>query len=156
MDLRSKIINLVEGYLENDKFFIVDIQITGTKLQTKVVILLDSDAGISINECGEISRSLGNDIEEANLFEEAYHLEVSSPGTDFPLSSARQYKKNIGRNLKVKLKDDSEKIGKLESLTDQNITLIEEVKKKKKDQITEPLVIPFEQIQQAKVQISFK
>jgi ribosome maturation factor RimP len=154
----QQITTLVQAYLENDKFFIVDIEVVAGKKDAKVVVLLDSDEGIGIYECAEISRKLGKDIEDANLFEEAYNLEVSSPGVDFPLSSKRQYLKNIGRNLKVKLKDGTEKTGKLEAVNDDTIALTEEVKKqpKKKEQIAEPLVIILDQIQQSKVQISFK
>jgi ribosome maturation factor RimP len=52
-----------------------------------------------------VSRHVGFHLEEENVIETAYNLEVSSPGIDFPLSSPRQYAKNVGRTLGIKMAD---------------------------------------------------
>ncbi len=154
---KEKIIELITPFLEDDKFFIVDLKVTQTKTRTNITILLDSDTGIMIEDCASISRRLAHQIEEQDLIKDAFNLEVSSPGVDFPLTLVRQYAKNIGRTLKIELKDKTEKIGVLEALTDSGISLMEERKKKpKKDEVIEAIMIPFEEISVAKVQISFK
>jgi ribosome maturation factor RimP len=155
---KEKIIELLQPYLEDDRIFIVEVKMTEGKIRQSIIILLDTDEGIKIEECASISRRLAHFIETHELIQDAYNLEVSSPGIDQPLIFKRQYVKNIGRNLKLQTVAEGEKIGTLENVTDEGIVLKEEVKKSKgkKVELTESIMIPFGNIQQAKVQISFK
>jgi ribosome maturation factor RimP len=152
-EVKQKIEQLLEPLLENDKFFVVDIKVSLSKLNSKVTILLDSDEGIKIDECRAISRQLGEDLD--TIMPEKYTLEVSSPGVDVLLKTERMYRKNIGRSLKVTLKDGNEIKGLLESLDSQFISIVEEKKRKKNEEIT-PVLIPFENIKESQVIISFK
>lgn len=152
-EVKQKIEQLLEPLLENDKFFIVDIKVSLSKVHSKVTILLDSDEGIKIDECTAISRQLGIDVDE--IMPEKYTLEVSSPGVDFPLKSERMYRKNIGRSLKVTKNDGTEIKGVLEAVEAEQITLIEEKKRKKNEEVV-PVLIPFNTIKQSEVIISFK
>ena len=122
----------------------------------KLVILLDGDKGIGISECAQVSRYVGFKLEEENTIETAYNLEVSSPGIDAPLAMARQYVKNIGRNLGIKMADGSKREGKLSALTEDAIVIEEIIKEKGKKAETIESVIPLEQITETKVLISFK
>ena len=79
----------------------------------RVSVFVDSDEGLKIADCAAFSRKLGDRIEEEELFDNPYKLEVSSPGLDRPLLLVRQYKKNIGRDLKVRLNDGKEISGTL-------------------------------------------
>lgn len=170
MDDRTRITELLQPYLNNGSLYIVDVQVVGRRGgRIKVTILLDSDTGITIDECAEISRQLGNQMDESNFFGElAFTLEVSSPGVDHPLTFARQYIRNIGRNLVITLTDGTLRSGKLESVDDTGIVVLIEPEKKSKSKkkkeeslsVEAPIVgatsIPFEQIKKANVEISFK
>ena len=153
IEVKQRIEQLLEPLLENDKFFIVDIKVSLSKIHSKVTILLDSDEGIKIDECTAISRQLGTDIDE--MMPEKYTLEVSSPGVDFPLKSERMYRKNIGRSLKIVYKDGSEIKGCLESVESEQITIIEDKKRKKNEEIV-PAIILFSNIKESEVIVSFK
>lgn len=161
MEWRAKIAEVLEPFLEDGRFFVCDVQVSPSRLKPKVTVLLDSDAGITIDECAEISRKLGHRLEELNWFEGAYTLEVSSPGVDFPLTSRRQYPKHVGRQLQVTLRDGSTRTGTLQEVGAETLTVVEAPPKGKKKvpgtaPPTEPLTIPFSDIQQAHVVISFK
>lgn len=151
--MKEQIEAALEQYLENGKYFVVDVKVSLSKVQSKVLILIDSDEGISIDECGEISQKIGKDLDE--IMPDKYRLEVSSPGVDIPLKFERQYRKNIGRNLKVVFTDGQTKIGKLESIENQQITLLED-RKLKKGEVNKPISIQLSEIKQAQVLISFK
>src|SRR5919199_1422138 len=99
MDDKARIIELLQPYLNDGEFYIVDVQVVGRQAgRLKVTILLDSDTGITIDQCADISRRLGVEMDEGNFFgESAFTLEVSSPGVDFPLTFPRQFIRNIGR-----------------------------------------------------------
>jgi ribosome maturation factor RimP len=152
-EVKQKIEQLLEPLLENDNFFIVDIKVSLSKVHSKVTILLDSDEGIKIDECTAISRQLGTEIDE--IMPEKYTLEVSSPGVDFPLKSERMYRKNIGRTLKVIQKDGSEIKGSLESVGFEHITIFEDKKRKKHEELI-PFLIQFINIKESQVIVSFK
>jgi ribosome maturation factor RimP len=154
---KEKIIELLQPYLEDDRIFIVEVIVTASKTRQNITILLDTDEGIKIEECASISRRLAHFIETNELIVDAYNLEVSSPGIDQPLIFKRQYIKNIGRNLKIQIAE-GEQVGTLENVTDEGIVFKEEVKKSKGKKVEpkESVIIPFGNIQQAKVQISFK
>ena len=137
----------------------VEAKTTEGKIRQNITILLDTDEGIKIEECASVSRRFAHFVETNELVADAYNLEVSSPGIDQPLTLKRQYVKNVGRNLKVNLTEGGEKVGTLENVTDAGIVLKEVVKKIRSKKVVEPvpdILIPFEIIQQAKVQISFK
>ncbi len=168
MDDKARLTELIQPFLNDDEIYIVDIQVAGRQGgQLKVTVLLDADAGIRIDQCAGISRQLGSLMDEQNFFGEdvPFILEVSSPGIDFPLQTARQYRRNIGRQLAVTLTDERAMRGKLDSVTDAGIVLdiepLRKTSKKKKETPAEPepsgpTPIAFETIKRAVVEIVFK
>ena len=115
MGLEEQIKKVAEERLANDGQFIVDVTVSARKGPKKVLIIMDGDQGVNIDDCADLSRRVSQELEEKSFFEEAYTLEVSTPGVDQPLKLKRQYVKNIGRKLKVKLPDKMEE-GIIQSL----------------------------------------
>ncbi|MEP6614767.1 MAG: ribosome assembly cofactor RimP, partial [Mucilaginibacter sp.] len=101
-------------------------------------------------------RHVGFHLEEENVIETAYNLEVSSPGIDTPLTLTRQYAKNIGRNLAIKMADGAKREGKLSGITEDAVIIEEVIKNKGKKAETVESVIPINTITETKVLISFK
>jgi ribosome maturation factor RimP len=133
--------------------FLVDVKFHSNG---KLMILVDGDNGIGIDECVAISRHVGFHLEEENVIETAYNLEVSSPGIDTPLTLTRQYTKNIGRNLAIKMADGTKREGKLSGITEDAVIIEETIKNKGKKAETVESVIPINTITETKVLISFK
>ncbi|PWL30865.1 ribosome maturation factor RimP [uncultured Roseivirga sp.] len=154
-ELTESIKELAETHLEDDSFFIVDVISKGISGKTKILVLLDNDEGVNIDDCATLSKKLAEDIELEDLIDVAYVLEVSSPGLDHPLSSVRQYKKNVGRRLKVKLTSGAMLEGALNAVNEEAITLAAERKENKK-KLVEEKVVPFSEIEKANVLVSFK
>ncbi|MBA4311325.1 MAG: ribosome assembly cofactor RimP [Chlorobiaceae bacterium] len=122
----DKIRKLIEPVVEADGAFIIDIEIHGGKEGKSLQVYIDTDSGISTQMCASISRDLSKLIDEENIFTSRYYLVVSSPGLDRPLKYFRQYRKNIGRTLKLKVKTDNkiENIqGVLSNVFDEEITI---------------------------------
>lgn len=160
MSLVEEIGSLLEPYLENGKFFVVNLTAKAARSGHQVVVLLDSDEGITIEECASISRRLANDLETKEIFDGAYNIEVSSPGLDQPLILPRQYNKNVGRNLKVLLNDGQSLSGKLNEVNEGGIVIeLPQPRKKPKKGEEEPeriKSVSFGDIAKAFVEISFK
>jgi len=156
MNIEKKVTELAEekiAELQRPDLFIVDVKFHSNG---KLVVLLDGDKGIGIEDCVAVSRYVGFKLEEENVIETAYNLEVSSPGVDLPLTQLRQYTKNIGRDLGIKMADGAKREGKLTALTEDAIVIEEKIKEKGKKAAVMESVIPIDQITETKVLISFK
>jgi ribosome maturation factor RimP len=154
MNIENRVIELVEEKIaDRPDLFIVDVQMHNSGILS---ILVDGDNGVAISDCVAISRHVGFHLEEENTIEQAYRLEVSSPGVDTPLKSIRQFRKNINRSLKVKLTDGNIREGKLLSADDSGITIQEIIKEKGKKAVTIESFIQITDISETLVLVSFK
>lgn len=151
MSLKELVEKFVLEIIDQTEYYLVDIYASDSKLRKKVVVYLDSDEGISIDECGLISQKLGKELEE--VIDSAFTLEVSSPGADSPLKFDRQYLKNIGRTMKIITETGDEIKGELKSFEDGKIVIQPE---KKKKIVPEAVTLEIKVIKEAKVVISFK
>jgi ribosome maturation factor RimP len=88
---------LEEGLLANPSLFLVDVTISDSY---KITVTLDGDNGVVLQDCIDISRLIENNLDRE---EQDFSLEVASVGVGSALKMVRQYKKNIGRTLIVKL-----------------------------------------------------
>lgn len=151
------------GVLVKEKFqeedwqdcFLVEVKQHGNH---KLEIFIDSDTGITFDKCRKVSRHLEAVLDEKLWLGEKYTLDVSSPGITRPLKLKRQYQKNIERKMEVKLVEKGKEEGILKRVSDTGIVLEKKqrvkVGKKKKTEVVET-EIPFDQIKEAKVKISF-
>lgn len=99
--------SLAEQLLAATDKFIVAIKVTA---RNSIRVFIDADSGVAISDCAKLSRFIESQLNESDV---VFDLEVSSAGLDSPLVLPRQYKKNIGREVKVKLKSGAEIKGKL-------------------------------------------
>ena len=138
----EKINTLLEPLLDGTDMFIVNVKIKPTN---NVKVFLDADGGLSIDKSAKVNRKLHALITESGMFpEDDFSLEVSSPGVDEPLTSIRQYKKNIGRTVAVTPMDESaDRIGVLKEVQDDKLLLEIKQPKKKETILTE---IPLSEI----------
>lgn len=147
----------IEQYLPDQEHFIVQVAMKPIAGKQKILILLDADHGLDIDTCASVSRQLAAWIEESDLIKEAYILEVSSPGLDFPLQGQRMYAKNKGRSLKVVTTDGAVFKGQLIEVLTESFKLMPEFKKKPKkgEPPVQPVDIAYSQVKKALVQVSF-
>lgn len=90
-------------------------------------IFLDQEGSISLDDCQRISRKLTDELDALSSLEEAYFLEVSSPGLDRPFKTDRDFERAIGKGVEATFykKIEGMKIhtGILESATAETIVL---------------------------------
>jgi ribosome maturation factor RimP len=154
-DLKHLILDLVQKHLPDQEHFIVEVKIDRVAEKTKILILVDADQGMTIAACASLSRALSGELETNENLDEAYILEVSSPGLDYPLTEKRQYQKNSGRSLKVYLLSGEEVVGKLKEVEEQGIKLLVTKKEKGKKSVEEEQSVSFNEIKKSIVQVSF-
>ena len=154
MQVEERVIELIEEKIaDRPDLFIVSVRFLNNGV---LEILMDGDQGIAIDDCVQISRHVGFHFEEEDVVDRAYRLEVSSPGLDSALTLNRQYHKNIGRKVAIKLTDGTQKEGVLLAVTSEAIEILEKVKEKRKKAVEVETQLLFPQIKETKVLISFK
>lgn len=157
--MRNKIEALIEEKFKEEGFedcFLVDIN--RPEGSNKLEVFVDADSGINSIKCQRLSRYLEAYIDESQWLGEKYILEVSSPGIGRPLKFNRQYKKNIGRKVAVKLNEGGTEEGILIQVTETEIILERKVRvkegKKKVNKLLSILIL-FDDIKETRVKITF-
>lgn len=155
---KKKVKQLIEERIEelDNGLFIVDLRISSNN---QINVELDKYEGnVSVDDCIRVSRNVEHNLDR----EEAdFELNVSSAGLDKGLRVFAQYKKNIGRDVKVKRKEGSKIEGTMIDATEEQIVVQNSRKeriegKKKKQTIVEDHIIPMSNILETKIVISFK
>lgn len=151
----SKVIELINSWIEGSDLFLVDVS---TGKSNDIRVLVDSMEGVKVSECAELSRWLTVELE---LIDENFSLEVSSPGLGAPLVLKQQYMKNIGREVEVVFKDGKKKKGKLTGVSEDGIEMEVTEKmvaggsQKKKKNVLVSKTFALEDIKSTKVVIEF-
>jgi ribosome maturation factor RimP len=155
MITHAQIKKLVTDKIEDTDQFMVSVEVKpGNNIQVEV----DSMSGIGVQEFMAISRhiegSLDREIED-------FSLRVSSPGVGEAYKVLDQYKKNVGRKVKVKTNDDRELVGELISFDDEQICVKTKERKKvegkkSKQVVEEDITIRLQNIKETNTEISFK
>ena len=108
-ELKDKIVTLLEAPLKNRGVEIADVALSFYKNNTTLRLFVYTEKGAPLSEVAEISRMVGDIIEETNYFENGYMLEVSSPGLDRPLTTLMDFKYRVGENVKIEFVDKKRK-----------------------------------------------
>ena len=91
-------------------------------------VYIDKEGGITIDDCVEVSRKLSDALDAGDFIEDAYTLEVSSPGLGRKLVKDREFDRSIGRDVDIKFYrpvDGSKEIsGRLEAYDKDSITIV--------------------------------
>ncbi|AVR45295.1 ribosome assembly cofactor RimP [Christiangramia fulva] len=152
--LKEKVEKLAEKvFRENNSLFLISLEVNSGN---HIKIVMDGDEGVSVNDCITVSRAIEHNLDRD---EEDFSLEVTSAGVSEPLVMPRQYKKNIGRRLKVKT-ENAKFEGTLLEADDNEIKLSWKAREPKpvgKGKITveKEVVLPYSEIVEAKVKITF-
>ncbi len=152
MDAAEEIRKIAEGKLKDSSQFVVDVIVSSKRKPQKVTVVVDGDAGISIDDCADISREVAKVLDDSLVLTDSYVLEVTTPGLDQPLKLHRQYKKNIGRRMRIKVSDKVVE-GKLVGVSDSGVTIEQGDGKKIEKSVVE---LKFSEIDKSIVLVSFK
>ncbi len=151
---------IVEEILKDasDDFQDKDIFITNVKISSdsRITVLIDSFNNVKIADCALLSKKIEEQLDREN---EDFELVVSSAGLDNPFTVLKQYQKNIGRIVKILLKDGEKIKGKLISVNEDEVELEFERKNKKSAkktaEIQENLKVKFNHIKETKIVVTF-
>lgn len=151
----DKIKDAVNAKLEGTDMFLVEVrELPGPTIE----ITVDSDGSTGIDACVELSRAVEAVLDRD---EQDFELTVMSAGVGQPLKLLRQYRKLIGKDVEVVLRDGTKYTAELIAADESGITIGHEEKvavegKKRKENMAREQHVPFESIKTTIEYLSFK
>ena len=102
-DIEEKLMNRLNNLLDND-IEAINVKIFGARNQKFVEIMIESNQGVTINTCADVTKIAQNIIKLDRLIDSDYSIEVSSPGINRPLLNIRDFIKYQGEKAFIELK----------------------------------------------------
>ena len=146
--LADRVRGFTEEVIAGTDYFLVDVEVRGHKGTRVVEVYVDSEDDMGHDDLALISKEVGFLLDVEDVVDGSYKLELSSPGIKRPLTMPQQYRKNVGRTLRVRFEDGNEEEIVVGDLTDADDTMIElELPS------AERLQVPYTAITQARIEL---
>ena len=128
MDLIQNISEKAEKIAGDSGLDLVDVELFRAGRRRILRIYIGKQGGVSVEDCARVSRDLGVLLDAENVMEDdSYTLEVSSPGLDRPFKTLKDFRRNLGRFVRISTREPVEGkkllVGKLEDAGEASITL---------------------------------
>jgi ribosome maturation factor RimP len=94
---------IIESLIRDLDYELVDIEFKKEGSSKFLRIFLDKPEGITLDDCQIMSKAVSDELDKTDPIKESYYLEVSSPGLDRPLKNDKDLKRNINKDVEVKL-----------------------------------------------------
>jgi ribosome maturation factor RimP len=113
--------------IEEHGFELVDVEYVKEGSSWYLRAYIDKPGGITIDDCEAVSRKLSDQLDEKDYIEDAYILEVSSPGLGRPLKKEKDYKRSLGAEVEIRtyrmIEKQKEFIGILKGYDENTVTI---------------------------------
>lgn len=93
---------LITPIVEAHGFELVDVEYVKEGSNYYLRAYIDKPQGITVDDCEVVSRAFSQKLDEEDFIEEAYIMEVSSPGLGRPLKKEKDYKRSMGKELEIR------------------------------------------------------
>jgi len=150
MALHDALTELLTPAVEDAGFFLEQVQISSPGNHRVVTCVVDGPKPLNLDEVTVVSRLISELLDETALIDDAFTLEVTSPGVERPLTLRRHWEKNVSRIISMVMNDGSALTARLTELRDNDGTFIENIKGRMKSH-----VIEIANIKRAHVEVEF-
>ncbi|NBE53227.1 ribosome maturation factor RimP [Streptomyces boluensis] len=115
---------LLEPLVTSKELDLEEISVTPAGKRRVLRVVVDSENGVSLDTCAELSRELSEKLDAADAMGEGeYVLEVTSPGADRPLTEHRHYVRAVDRLVKFQLTEGGELTARILKVDDEGLDL---------------------------------
>ena len=126
-NIASTVRELIAPTAESLGLILWDVEYVKEGTEWYLRITIDSDEGITIDDCEKMHRAIDPILDEADPIEGSYILEVSSPGLGRPLKKEKDFKRSLGEEVEIRLfrqvEHQKEWIGLLTAYDQQTVTI---------------------------------
>lgn len=99
----DKVFSLVEETVKAQNVKLWDVRFVKEGANWYLRIIIDSEHGISIDDCTNVHHAVDPILDEADPIDRSYYLEVCSPGLERELTRDEHYEQMVGQKVKIKL-----------------------------------------------------
>ena len=103
--LVDELLDLAQPILDDLGYELVDLEFKQEGPDWFLRIFIDKEGGVLLDDCVAVSREVSAILEVEDVIDQAYRLEVSSPGMDRPLKRPEDFERFAGQRIKVKSLD---------------------------------------------------
>jgi len=150
MSLQDSLTELLKPAVENAGFFLEQVLVTNPGNHRILTCVVDGPKPLNLDEVTVVSRLISALLDESELIDDAFTLEVTSPGVDRPLTERRHWEKNVTRVISMSMNDGSSLTARLTELRENDATFVENIKGRMKTH-----VIVLADIKKANVEVEF-
>lgn len=126
-DYESMATELIMPIIDANHFELIDLEYVKEGSDRYLRAYIDKPGGINVEDCVLVSRAFSEILDEKDFIEDAYILEVSSPGLGRPLKKDKDFERNIGEEVELKLfkamERQKEFVGLLKAYTKDTVTI---------------------------------
>ena len=115
-EIEARTEELLLPIAEENGVEIYDVEYVKEGVEWYLRAYIDREDGVNIQDCENVSRKLSDRLDEEDFIEEAYILEVSSPGLGRPLKKDRHLEKSLGKEVELRLYRPQEKQKEFEGI----------------------------------------
>lgn len=122
--IAQQVSELISPVVADLGFELVEILFRREQHGNVLRVVIFAEAGIGVDDCALVSREVSRILDVEERIDQAYHLEVSSPGLDRPLETPRDFSRYRGRQVRVVLAETLEEItGEIAEVGDDRVVL---------------------------------
>lgn len=103
MKLTDRVFEICEPTVKSLGFELYDVEFEKEYDNWVLTLFIDRPEGVSLDDCELVSNAVDPLLDEADPIEQAYYLSVSSVGIDRPLKKDKDFQRNLGKKLDIKL-----------------------------------------------------
>jgi len=104
---KTKIDASIKRVCELTGYELYDWQLKGYSPNQKLAVQITHSQGVTIDDCSQFSRALGDELDMRDLFKHKYVLEVSSPGLTRDLTKKKHFADAIGEKVKIRFRNEN-------------------------------------------------
>jgi ribosome maturation factor RimP len=153
-NLTEKLKERLLPLIEEENLELVDLEFSPGGPRSLLRIYVDRPAGVTIDNCANLSRKVSDFLDMEDLIPYRYNLEVSSPGLDRPLIKKEDFIRKVGEKIKVFLKEPVdgklELVGEIKKIQEETLYLSTKPEGFEPDR-DEEIALPLSQVLKAKI-----
>jgi ribosome maturation factor RimP len=119
----ARIEDVIAPVVRHHGLMLVDVEWRGDRRRGILRVFVDKAGGVGIDDCGRLSREIGDLLDAEGVIDHAYDLEVSSPGLDRQLKKDREFEWALGKPVRCWLAGGEEHFGKLTEVAPERLVL---------------------------------
>ena len=120
----ERVVELLSGEFARAGYEIEDVSVDPRRRPPRIRVVADGERPLDLEAVDELSRAASELLDSVHTADNAYDLEVSSPGVDRPLTAEKHYRRARGRKVEVDLADGTAITGRIGLTTGGAVDLV--------------------------------